>query len=50
LSETYLSYGIGLDLGIVKVMYVAYTEELGVSVGQDPEQRQMAQVNLKLGF
>jgi hypothetical protein len=47
LNEIYPCFGAGLDIGIVKIMYVNYVEELASVVGINPEGRQMVQFTFK---
>ena len=49
-SQGYLSYGVGLNLFILRVDAASYTEELGVYPGQTAEQRYMVAISLDLGF
>lgn len=48
LSQLNLTYGLSLDLWLIKVMYVSYAEEQGTTILQNPERRTMVQFTFKL--
>ncbi|MEO5969583.1 MAG: hypothetical protein ABIQ95_06620 [Bdellovibrionia bacterium] len=47
LNQTYISYGAGLSLAIINLMYVHYVEEQSGILGLDPEGRTMAYLAVK---
>jgi hypothetical protein len=47
INQIYLSYGVGVDLSLFKIMVLSYTEEQATLVGQDPEQRFMLHASMK---
>lgn len=47
LNQTYLTYGAGLNIAIVSLMYAHYVEEQSTIVNVDPEARTMAYVAVK---
>ncbi len=49
-SECYPSFGVGLDLGIVQVLYTSYTGQLASLVSIDPEHRNMINVRAEFNF
>jgi hypothetical protein len=48
LNQIYFTYGTGIDLGLVKVMYTSYAEEMGAVTGLDAERRHLLYVTVKL--
>ncbi len=48
--ETYLSYGLGVDLWVFRLTAASYAEEVGVLSFQDPERRYMLRLALKIGM
>ncbi|MCM2279531.1 MAG: hypothetical protein NDJ89_15755 [Oligoflexia bacterium] len=50
LNQLKLSYGVAFDAWLVKVTALTYTEELGTTLGQDPERRFMLRLALKFGL
>jgi hypothetical protein len=48
LNQIYFTYGAGIDLGLVKVMYTSYAEEMGAVTGLDAERRHLLYVTVKL--
>jgi hypothetical protein len=50
MNQTYFSYGAGLSLAIVNLMYVHYVEEQAGILGTDPESRTMGYVAVKFDF
>lgn len=49
-SQGYLSYGVGVNLFILHIDAVSYTEELGAYPGQTADNRYMISVGVDLGF
>ncbi|QLY26102.1 hypothetical protein [Bdellovibrio sp. KM01] len=49
-SQGYLSYGVGINLFILHIDAVSYTEELGAYPGQAADNRYMISVGIDLGF
>ena len=47
MNQTYVSYGAGLSLFLVSLMYVHYTEEQSGISGTDPEGRTLAYAAVK---
>ena len=47
INQVYPTYGAGIDLWIVNIMYLSYAEEQATLVNQDPERRQMIHVSVK---
>ena len=50
LYQGYMSYGVGLDLFFMTMDAVYYDVEMGAYPGQDPQNRIMVGVNMKMGF
>lgn len=50
LNQSVLTYGAGLNLPFLSLMYLNTTEELSSRVGIDPENRHMILVSTKIGF
>jgi len=48
LNQGYSSYGVTLDIKLLKIEYAAYTEEIGAYAGQRTDKRQM--IKLSLGW
>ncbi len=48
INQAFLTYGVGIDLWIFKLMYLSYAEEQATLVNQDPERRSMIHFAMKL--
>jgi hypothetical protein len=46
----YISYGVSVDLWLLKVSALSYEEELGTDVGQEGERNYMLRITIKLGI
>ncbi|HCM38778.1 MAG: hypothetical protein A2070_08740 [Bdellovibrionales bacterium GWC1_52_8] len=49
-NQAFLTYGLGFDAWLMKVMAVHYTEEQGSYATMDPERRYLLQIALKVGI
>lgn len=49
-SQGNLTYGAGVDLWLINIEAAAYTDELGSSIGQSPNDRYQASISLTLDF
>jgi hypothetical protein len=46
-DQVYFTYGAGLDLALIQIMYLSYAEELATLINQNPERRSMIHFALK---
>lgn len=49
-NQGYTTYGVGIDLFLMRLDVAMTTEELGVYPGQDPQKRYMAGLSMSLSF
>lgn len=50
LYQGYITYGLGIDLGLVNLDFAKWTTELGAAPGQMPSERYLVELSLRLGF